>query len=328
MAGGIALAGTAANIIGGLIGGRAGGFISNIGSGAAIGAQLGSIVPGIGTLIGAGVGAVAGFFASLFGGDPKKKRDKNDKLPQLQKGFTEALQQLRALGADKNAFYNDPESVLAKAVELRGQIASGFGLQFESKKYQKESQSLIKAKLLEADTIIADLERLKSRALRARDVDTRLQTSFATGVYLRDDQMSDMRRAMDYKRRNGMLPGKFTGIDSLPSLLATGEMVLNPMQIQKVILNAGGDDPFKNAGIPGYAQGAYIAPSPSAAPVVSSALAASSPTTVVIEKVAVILEHDDNGNVQFKELLINNLKKSDVQVEVVNAYDKGKARTK
>lgn len=330
LAGGIAIAGTAANIIGGLIGGRAGGFLSNIGSGAAIGAQIDSIVPGIGALIGAGVGAVGGFLASLFGGDPKRKRDKNEKLPQLNKSFTDALAQLRALGADKNAFYNDPESVIAKAVELRGQIASGFGVQFESKKYQKEAQSLIAQKLTEADSIISDLERLKNRALRARDVDSRLQTSFATGVYLRDDQMSEMKRALDFKRRNGMLAGNFTGIDTLPSMLAKGEMVLNPMQIQQVILNAGGDDPFRNADIPGYVSGGYIAPSPSSAAPVSAPVSSSNaaPNTIKIDKISIVVEKDESGNLSFKELLVDNLKKPDVRVELVEAYDKTKARTR
>ena len=330
LAGGVAIAGAAANIVGGLIGGRAGSFISNIGSGAALGAQIGSLFgPGPGTAIGAAIGAAGGFLVSLFGGDPKRKKDKKENLPALQKSFAEALSQIRALGADKNAFYSDPEGTISKAVELRGQIASGFGIKFESKKYQKESQKQIAAKLVEADGIIAELQRLKNRAVRARDVDSQLQTSFATGVYLRDDQMSEMKRALDFKRRNGKLAGNFNGIDTLPSMLAKGEMVLNPTQIQNVILNAG-DDPFKNAGIPGYNTGTYIAPSPSAPSASATAAPVNSfaPNVIKIENITLVVEKDENGNVSFKELLVDNLKKSDVQVQVVESYDKGKSRNR
>jgi hypothetical protein len=57
-----------------------------------------------------------------------------------------------------------------------------------------------------------------------------------------------------FRRRNGMLGGSWTGRDVLPSMLAHGEMVLNPMQQQRVKMNAG-FDVFKTAAIPGYATG-------------------------------------------------------------------------
>lgn len=250
--GGITIAGGLATLLGGAIGGRTGGFISNIGSGAALGAQIGSIIPGIGTLIGAGIGAAVGFFASLFGGDPKQKRDKNEKLPALTAGFTDALQQLRQLIEDVRTLRVSPDSALAKATELRGQIASGFGIQFESKKYQRSSQQQIAAKLVEADALIAQLRDAADVARAAGERDRRILPEFANGVYLSPAFQS-------FRRQNGMLGGVYTGRDTVPSMLSPGEMVLNPSQMGRVI-GAAGFDVFKTAGIPGYASGGVVQP--------------------------------------------------------------------
>jgi phage-related protein len=322
LAGTLALIGTGANILGGFIGGRAGRTISGAGQGLALGATIGSIVPGIGTVIGATVGAIAGGLIGLFGGDPKRKRDKNEKIPALQKGFSDALQQLRALGADKIAFYDNPEGTIQKALELRAQIASGFGIQMESKKYSRLAQQQIAAKLIEADAIIADLMKIKDKAVFARDVDTRLQTSFATGVYMSPEFLAQYG---DFKRRNGILPGTYTGRDTLPSMLAAGEMVLNPDQIRAVIRNAG-FDVFKNAGIPGYANG--IALAPTVAPAPASSAAALAPTIVFQPKITVMVEAEGISDARIKEVLVDGLSRSDVQVEVVKAYDKGKLRSR
>lgn len=250
--GGITIAGGLATLLGGAIGGRTGGFISNIGSGAALGAQIGSIIPGIGTLIGAGIGAAVGFFASLFGGDPKQKRDKNEKLPALTAGFTDALQQLRQLIEDVRTLRVSPDSALAKATELRGQIASGFGIQFESKKYSRQAQQQIAAKLVEADALIAQLRDAADVARAAGERDRRILPEFANGVYLSPAFQS-------FRRQNGMLGGVYTGRDTIPSMLAPGEMVLNPSQMGRVI-GAAGFDVFKTAGIPGYASGGVVQP--------------------------------------------------------------------
>lgn len=252
LAGGLTIAGGLATVLGGAIGGRAGGFISNIGSGIALGAQIGSIIPGIGTLIGAGIGAAVGFFASLFGGNPAEKRDKKEKLPALTAGFTDALQQLRQLIEDVRTLRVSPESALAKATELRGQIAGGFGIQFESKKYQRESQRQIAQKLAEADALIAQLRDVADVARAAGERDRRLLPEFAGGVYLSPAFQS-------FRRQNGMLSGVYTGRDTIPSMLSPGEMVLNPSQMSRV-RGAAGFDVFKTAGIPGYAGGGVVQP--------------------------------------------------------------------
>lgn len=255
---GLSLAGIGANLIGGAIGGRVGGFISNIGTGVAMGAQIGSIIPGIGTVIGAAVGGIVGFFASLFGGDKKKKRDKNEKLPELTKGFSESMTQLRELLNQVRQLKIDPDEAIRQAQDIRKQIASGFGIQFESKKYRKQAQQMISQNLGTADGIISQIRTAAEQARGAADRRDRILPEWNTGVYL----------GPEFRRRNGMLPGSFTGVDSLPSLLAPGEMVLNPMQMRSV-RRAAGFDVFKFAGIPGYASGGMVsasAPSVAAMP--------------------------------------------------------------
>ncbi|MGE3466734.1 MAG: hypothetical protein AB7J13_07355, partial [Pyrinomonadaceae bacterium] len=150
--------GAGAGLLGGLIGGRVGGIISSAGAGAALGAQIGSIIPGVGTAIGAVVGAIGGFLAGLFGGDPKRKRDKNEKIPALNKGFNDAFAELRKILEDIRFLRVDPDEALSRANEVRSQMASGFGIQFESKKYRKQAQATISRRLTEADVIIAEIK--------------------------------------------------------------------------------------------------------------------------------------------------------------------------
>lgn len=251
LSGGLALAGAGANILGGAIGGRVGGFISNIGTGVALGAQIGSIIPGVGTAIGAVVGGAVGLFASILGGDPKRKRDKKENIPALNRGFTDAMAELRSLVADVRTLRVSPDGAIARATELRSQIASGFGIKFESNKYRKEAQKLIATRLVEADALIVELRKAAEIANAAGERDRRLIPEFASGVFM---SSGFAQQFADFQRRNGMLPGTFTGRDSMPSMLAPGEMVLNPAQQSRVRANAG-TDPFVNAGIPGYAEG-------------------------------------------------------------------------
>jgi hypothetical protein len=150
----------------------------------------------------------------------------------------------------------------------------------------------------------------------AGKVDTRLEAEFATGVYA---DAAFIRQHADFKRRNGLLSGAFTGRDTLPSMLAPGEMVLNPKQIARVKFNAG-FDAFKGAGIPNYAAGTFVGPSASASPPV---VASAGPVTVQI-----VVSNSGMVESDIKGVLVNGLKSSDVQVELVKAYDKGKTRTR
>lgn len=318
LASSLALAGTGGLVIGGLIGGRAGRTISGAGSGLALGASIGSIVPGVGTVIGAVVGAIAGGIFGLFGGDPKRRIDKKENMPKLQEGFRDAFEQLRQLTADKNAFFNDPEGTIQKAKDLRGQIASGFGIQFQSKKYRQIAQQQIAQKLAEADRMIKEMEMLRDQAVQARDIDQQLNANFATGVYM---DSAFLRQYGQFKRRNGMLDGQFTGRDTLPSMLAQGEMVLNPRQMANVIRNAGGVDVFQNAGIPNYADGAFIG---------TNQPAQSSPSQTSKQPLQVKIYLSNSGMVESDvlDVVVEGLQDDyELQTELVKSYDKTKRRT-
>jgi phage-related protein len=299
--------GALATLAGSIIGGRVGGIMSMAGTGMSIGAMFGPW----GAAIGAGVGALVG----LFMGDPKKKVDKKENMPKLQKGFTDAMQQLRDLMNDRNALFGDPEGAVAKAMEIRGAIASGFGIEFQSKKYKKEAANLIAAKLGEADQLIKQIKEMADMARAANSVNTRLEAEFATGVFA---DRAFIRQHANFKRRNGLLAGGWTGRDTLPSILASGEMVLNPKQIDRVKSNAG-FDAFRGAGIPNYAAGTFVGPT-SAAP---AGNAPAQPVTVQI-----VLNNSGIVESDIKGVLVNGLKQPDVQIELVKAYDKGKTRAR
>src|SRR5207237_647998 len=104
--------------------------------------------------------------------------------------------------------------------------------------------------LAEADGIIKQIRDAADMAGAAGERQRRILPEFASGVFI----------SPEFRRRNGFLGGTFTGRDTLPSMLAPGEMVLNPSQISRVI-SAAGFDAFKHAGIPGYAAGTFVAPS-------------------------------------------------------------------
>ena len=330
--------GTGAALLGGLIGGRAGGAISGAGSGLALGASIGSIVPGVGTAIGAAVGAIAGGLFGLFGGDKKRKADKTENIPALQKGFADALAQMREIVEQTKSInlgnvlsFNEAE-ITAKVAELRSQIAGGFGVQFQSKKYKKVAQQQISQKLAEFDQMNSELQTYlaaartkRDQALMAQEIDSRLRPNFASGVYM---DTAFARQFTEYKRRNGMLAGAFTGRDTLPSMLAPGEMVLNPMQIAAVI-SAAGFDPFKFAKIPNYAEGTYVAPQTTTPAQSSFAAAPQTAPVVNLGGISILIEQSKDGDseAKIKEVLINGLKSdTDLRVELVKAYDKEKPR--
>jgi hypothetical protein len=136
----------------------------------------------------------------------------------------------------------------------------------------------------------------KMRGDSIEDRRNRLVAEFASGVFINPN----------FQRRNGMLPGTFSGRDTLPSMLAPGEMVLNPMQ-QNAVRRASGFDPFKYARIPGYADGVAVAPtSANSAPVVS---VGGSP----VVNVTLVLQGDT-----FNDTATAYLKTADGKRQVVN----------
>lgn len=311
--------GAGVSILGSLIGGRTGGFISGAGAGLGMGASIGTmIMPGLGTAIGAGVGALAGGLMSLLGGDPKRKKDKKENLPALNKFFIDAMADFQQLLKDSNALkIEPPESALTKGLDIRNQIAAGGGIKFESKKYQKEAQSLIAAQLLaidkQPDGLMQQLIISLNRAKSASETRKRLGAAeFATGTLLDD---SFRNQYEDFKRMNGMLQGQWTGRDELPALLAKGEMVLNPRQIQSVI-DVSGFDPFKYAypKIPKYADGGYIAP----------AQMSQSPANQPKQPIVINIYSTNNGMTE--SYIRTEVENSMTEEVVVNLYERGKVR--
>jgi tape measure domain-containing protein len=233
--------GSIASFAGGLIGGRAGSFISNIGSGLSIGASFGPV--------GAAIGAGVGILASLFGGSAKRRADKNENLPALQNGFTDALAKLRELLSGVKSLRIEPDSALSQADELRSSIASGFGITFQSKKYKTQAAQQITARLAEADAIIEDLKKAAAIASAAGERRNRIVAEFASGG------LADI--ALNFNRRfNGKLAGNFDARDDIPAMLSKGEVVLNPAQVSRL----GGSKAMRRAGVPGFATGGATSP--------------------------------------------------------------------
>lgn len=230
--------GSIASTVGGMIPGRIGSTISMAGTGMQIGAMFGPW----GALIGAGAGALLGFFGFK---DPKRKQDHNENMPNLKKGFADSTAQFQQILADLRSMNGDPDQLLGQARDLRSQIASGFGIQFLSKKYKKQSAALIAQQLAaidrEPDGLMAQIIAAAAIARGAADRNKRILPEFAGGVFM----------SPDFRRYNGMLSGSWTGNDYRAALLADAEMVLNPSQ-QNNVRRAAGFDVFAGAGIPNY----------------------------------------------------------------------------
>ncbi len=175
--------GAIASVVGGFIPGKWGNVVSMAGMGMSIGAMFGG---GLGAAIGAGIGAIAG----LFMGDPKKKRDKKEKMPQLEKGFTDAMMELRRLLSDRNALLANPDGIVAQAMDIRNQIKNGFGIQMESKKYQKIMKERIAVNLERADELIKQIKDLAEVYRAANDRERRMIPEFASGGFPRPGQVA------------------------------------------------------------------------------------------------------------------------------------------
>lgn len=242
---GIGTIGQIGVLAGGMIGGRVGSVISNVAGGALAGLALGAKIGAIGGPIGAAIGAGVGFLAAVLGGlfsSPKRKRDKEENIPALNRGFTEAMKQLNEILAGVRNLSIDPEEAVSRAGQVRAEIASGFGIRFESNKYQKEARKLIAAKLTQADTIIGQISAASEIARGAADRRQRILPEFAGGHYF-----------ADFFRPNGLVPGAFDGADNILAMISRGEMVINPRQ-QNRVRSLAGFDVFAGAGIPNYPQ--------------------------------------------------------------------------
>lgn len=239
-----------AQLAGGLIGGKWGGIIGGAGSGLATGAQIGTmILPGIGTAVGAAIGATVGALFGWLKNRKLEKKDKNENIPQLQKGFTDAMAQFRELIA------HPTDNALEQANQIRAQIAAGFGVQFQTKKYSQEAQKLIAAQLNEIDKVPDGLmEQLKAslaRMRQAKEFSNRFVATFADGGLTSNfSRMNNFSLGyQDLGSIRGRIPGIYDRKDDKIIRVTGNEVVLTPDQWMPIT-------PYlQRKKVPGFANG-------------------------------------------------------------------------
>lgn len=236
--------GSIVSMIGGLIGGRVGGVLSSIGTGAQIGAMFGPI--------GAGIGAAIGAIVGIFGANKQRRKEEAIRNQGMLDAF-EALKKYDTIIADVKGLRMDPAQGLAAGEQLGSQVRSQY-LEMANSLKDKKTRNHALADVSRIDAIItqkmAELRVAVELATAAGERTKRILPEFANGVFLSPAFQA-------FRRYNGMLGGTFTGRDTIPAMLAQGEMVLNPRQQARVRANAG-HDVFQGAGIPGYADGVAI----------------------------------------------------------------------
>lgn len=231
--------------------------------------------------IGAAIAGVALLTSYLLSKNAQRRRDEQARTQYLHdaigglSGFDNLIADLRGLRIDS-------QSAIAQGTSLGASLRTQYLQQAGSLKDKKTREIALRS-VSELDFNIAQ----KMNALRgasdfanaAADRKNRIIPEFATGAYMSPEFRGQFG---DFKRRNGMLPGAFTGRDSLPSMLAPGEMVLNPVQQARVIRAAGGDV-FKYGGIPGYADGVYAGnPQSESRPFFSPPAIQSAPANITV----------------------------------------------
>jgi hypothetical protein len=341
-AGTISGIGSLASLAGGFVPGVGGSVLSGVGSGIGAASALSSILGisaiggPVGLAIGGAIGGVVGLFSWLFGKSKKEKADR-EQMPKLTQSFTDALTQMRELVDQAksvnvgNALNFDSESITQKASELRAQIASGFGVQMQSKKYQKESASLISANLrtfdglnTELNTYLALLPALKEQASAGAEREQRMIAEFATGG------MTDKNFMLQYgqfKRQYGLLKGGIPGVDSIPVWAMQDEMFLTKKH-QRDIINGAGYDVFAaHTKIPNYPvkmeTGGYLGNVPSFSSFKSPGLSSKN-IHLTLNLPLQINEKSDEDEII--EIILDALDSDEMRTKVVEAYNKGKTR--
>ncbi len=198
-----------------------------------------------GGLIGIGISLIS----KLFGNIGRRRREEKIR----NQGMIDAFEQLKKFDTiigDVKGLRLDPASGLAQGTALGEQVRSVY-LQMANSLKDKKTRNIALADVSRIDAIItqkmAELRAAADVAGAAGERQRRMLPEFANGVYMSPAFMA-------FRRYNGMLGGQWTGRDTIPAMLAHGEMVLNPNQQRRVIAAAGADV-FKPAGIPGYAGG-------------------------------------------------------------------------
>lgn len=204
-------------------------------------------------------------------------RRRDEKL--RNQGMLDAFEQLKqydSIISDVRGLRLDPASGIAQGEALGQQTRSSY-LQMANSLKDKKTRNIALRDVSRIDAIIsqkmAELRAAADIATAAGERSQRMLPEFAKGVFISPAFQA-------FRRYNGMLAGAWTGRDTLPAMLARGEMVLNPDQQARVRANAG-FDAFRNAGIPGYAGGGMAVAS---SPVVVEAPAAPVNIEITIEQ--------------------------------------------
>lgn len=200
--------------------------------------------------IAAGVGLIVG--GILLRRNRLRRKEERQRNQAMLDAFS-ALKQFDTLIADVRGLRLDPASGIAQGEQLGQQVREQY-LQLANSLKDKKTRNHALADVRRIDAIItakmAELRAVADIATAAGERNRRLLPEFAGGIYLSPAFQA-------FRRQNGMLAGAWTGRDTIPAMLARGEMVLNPMQQASVVRNAG-FDVFKTAAIPGYAGGGII----------------------------------------------------------------------
>jgi len=250
----------------GILGGAGGLLAGAVGFGIASPAGLAGLIgmagfsPGAALSIAGVLGPIALIAAPLLlAGAYFLKRNKLRRQEETirNRGILDAFEQLKGLDtiiAEVKGLRLDPASGLAQATQLAAQVRQQYLEMANSLKDKKTRNHALKD-VSRIDLIVnqkmAELRAAADVAFAAGDRDRRMIPEFASGVYMSPQFMA-------FRRMNGMLGGgAWTGRDVIPALLAHRELVLNPVQQQTIIHNAG-FDVFKTANIPGYAGGVAV----------------------------------------------------------------------
>lgn len=334
----IGVAGMGAGILGSLIGGTGGnvlsGAASGIGAASALSSILGvsSIGGPVGLAIGAAIGGGIALFSALFGKSKQRKADEKART-QFMRDAVANMGELDRLIADVKGLGVDPASAIATGEGIGRQIRDNYMQQANALK-DKKTRNIALRDVGQIDSAIAAkmvvLRGAVDVSSAAKDNRERIIPQFATGAYI---DPAFLKQYGEFKRRNGMLQGAFTGQDTLPAMLAKGEMVLNPRQINAVITAAGGVDLFKYAKIPGYASGTYVAPSPSApSPSIVAPSPYSNPNNQSSErrKIEITIINNNKGFVEsdMPQIIVKGLDDYDVTTKLFDKINDGRRRNK
>ncbi len=254
-----------APLLGGQLGGKIGGGLGSIAGGALGLSAFAALNPALlatALPFGASSAAIIGFLANPFtiaaAGTALAvayfiKRSKQRRKDETTRN-TSMLDTLKGLNEIMAGLNANPPRGVDNAVSQSKEISANYYTMANSLKGKTKTIALKDGRERVDPLVTAIALQVPIAKATAANIDSRrnrLVAEFAGGNYFESANYGN------FKRRNGMLPGTYTGRDYLPSLLGDGEMVLNKYQIDRV-KNVSGFDPFKYAKIPNYADGVSL----------------------------------------------------------------------